>query len=90
MLLHRPSYELKRRRHQGQPYGRTYGYPRPVFDELYFNLKLKLMGVNTRTTKENIVIIDINVEIENKDMLNKFVNSMKNIESVYEVNRKRG
>ena len=54
------------------------------------NLKLKLMGVNTRTTKENIVIIDINVEIENKDMLNKFVNSMKNIESVYEVNRKRG
>ena len=54
------------------------------------NLKLKLTGINTRTTKESIVIIDVGVEIENKDMLNKFVNSMKNVESVYEVNRKRG
>ena len=66
-----------------------YGLLRDVIKQVD-NLKLKLTGVNTRTTKENISIIDISVEIENKDMLTKFVNSMKNIESVYEVTRKRG
>ena len=54
------------------------------------NAKVKLMGVNTRTTKENIAIIDVSLEVENKDILNKMLTSFRNIENVYEVNRKRG
>ena len=66
-----------------------YGLLRDVIKQVD-NSKIKLVGVNTRTTKENIAIINISVEIENKDMLTKFTNSLKNIESVYEVTRKRG
>ena len=54
------------------------------------NSKAKLMGVNTRTTKTNIAIINIIVEIENISELNRLVNQLRNVESVYEVNRKRG
>ena len=54
------------------------------------NAKIKLMGVNTRTTKENIAVIDVSLEVENKDILNKVLTSFRNIENVYEVNRKRG
>ena len=54
------------------------------------NAKVKLTGMNTRTTKEGIAIIDISLELENKDMLNKMLSSLRNIESVYDVNRKRG
>lgn len=48
------------------------------------------MGVNTRTTKTDIAIINVMVELENIDELNKLVNQLRNVESVYEVNRKRG
>ena len=54
------------------------------------NSKAKLMGVNTRTTKTNIAILNVLVEIENISELNKLVNQFRNVESVYEVNRKRG
>lgn len=54
------------------------------------NAKVKLTGMNTRTTKEGIAIIDISLELENKDMLNKMLSSLRGIESVYDVNRKRG
>ena len=54
------------------------------------NAKVKLTGMNTRTTKEGIAIIDISLELENKDMLNKMLSALRNIESVYDVNRKRG
>ena len=54
------------------------------------NYKVKLMGVNTRTTKENIAIMNVSLEVENIDNLNKLLVAFKNIESVYEVNRKRG
>lgn len=54
------------------------------------NLNVKLVGMNTRTTKENIAIIDLSLELENKDILNKTLNTFRNIESVYDVNRKRG
>lgn len=52
--------------------------------------KIKITGMNTKTTKENIAIIDILLEVENKDMLNKLISGFRNIESVYDVNRKRG
>ena len=48
------------------------------------------MGINARTNKENITNINITVEIENIGELKKLLTSLRNIESVYEVNRKRG
>ena len=54
------------------------------------NAKVKLTGMNTRTTKEGIAIINVSLELENKDMLNKMLSSLRSIESVYDVNRKRG
>ena len=54
------------------------------------NANAKLMGINARTNKENITNINITVEIENIGELKKLLTSLRNIESVYEVNRKRG
>ena len=54
------------------------------------NTKAKLMGVNTRTTKTGIAIIDVNVEVENISELNRLLNLFRAVDSVYEVNRKRG
>ena len=48
------------------------------------------MGVNARTNKENITNINITVEVENIDELKKLLTALRNIETVYEVNRKRG
>lgn len=49
--------------------------------------KAKLMGVSTKTTKERIAIIDINIEIENIDELNKVIRTIRKVDSVYEVKR---
>ena len=54
------------------------------------NSKIKLTGMNTRTTKEGIAIIDISLEVENTSILNKVLAAFRNVESVYDVNRKRG
>lgn len=54
------------------------------------NTKIKLNGMNTRTTKEGIVIIDLSLEVENIDILNKALSAFRNVESVYDVSRKRG
>ncbi len=54
------------------------------------NTKIKLNGMNTRVTKESIAIIDLSLEIENIDILNKALSAFRNVESVYEVSRKRG
>jgi len=53
-------------------------------------LKAKLIGVNARTNKENINNISLTVETENNEGLNKVINSLKQVDGVYEVNRKRG
>lgn len=49
--------------------------------------KAKLMGVNTKTTKERIAIMDLNIEIENIDELNKVIKLVKKVDSVYDVKR---
>ncbi len=49
--------------------------------------KAKLMGVNTKTTKDRIAIIDLNIEIENIEELNKVIRVIKKVDSVYEVRR---
>ena len=50
--------------------------------------KAKILGVNTKTTKERIAIIDITVEVENLDELNKVIKAIRKVDSVYEVSRK--
>ena len=49
--------------------------------------KAKLMGVNTKTTKERIAILDLNIEIENIEELNKVIKLIRKVDSVYEVRR---
>ena len=49
--------------------------------------KAKLMGVNTKTTKERIAIMDLNIEVENIEELNKVIRAIKKVDSVYEVRR---
>jgi GTP pyrophosphokinase len=53
------------------------------------NNKIRLTGMNSRTTKEGIAIIDLSLELENTDSLNKALSSFRNVENVYEVHRKR-
>ncbi|MBR0351098.1 MAG: bifunctional (p)ppGpp synthetase/guanosine-3',5'-bis(diphosphate) 3'-pyrophosphohydrolase [Clostridia bacterium] len=51
--------------------------------------KAKLMGVNTKTTKEKIAIIDMTIEIENLEELNKVLKAVRKVSSVYEVHRRK-
>ena len=51
--------------------------------------KAKIKGVNTKTTKERIAIIDITLEVENLDELNKAIKVIRKVNSVYEVRRKK-
>ena len=49
--------------------------------------KANLMGVSTKTTKERIAIMDIHLEVENIEELNKVIRNIKKVDSVYEVRR---
>ncbi len=49
--------------------------------------KAKLLGVNTKTTKERIAIMDLNIEIENIEELNKLIKAIRKVDSVYEIKR---
>ena len=49
--------------------------------------KANLMGVSTKTTKERIAIMDIDLEVENIEELNKVIRNIKKVDSVYEVKR---
>ena len=51
--------------------------------------KAKILGVNTKTTKERIAIIDITLEVENLEELNKAQKAIRKVDSVYEVSRKK-
>ena len=54
------------------------------------NYKVKLMGVNTRTNKDATAILDISIETDNLVNLNKLMKALENVESVFDVYRKRG
>jgi len=54
------------------------------------NYKVKLMGVNTRTNKDDTAVLDISIETTSTEELSKLINAFKNVESVYDVYRKRG
>ena len=51
--------------------------------------KAKILGVNTKTTKERIAIINITLVVENLDELNKAIKVIRKVDSVYEVKRKK-
>ena len=53
------------------------------------NTKSNLVGVNSRTTKEKIAIINLSIQIENITELNKLVSQINKVDSVYDVKRKR-
>ena len=51
--------------------------------------KINIMGVNTKTSKERIATIEITLEVENIEQLNKVIKAIRKVDSVYEVNRKK-
>ena len=51
--------------------------------------KINIMGVNTKTSKERIATIEITIEVENIEQLNKVIKAIRKVDSVYEVNRKK-
>ncbi len=51
--------------------------------------KAKILGVNTKTTKERIAILEITLELESTEELNKVLKLIRKVDSVYEVNRKK-
>ena len=53
------------------------------------SVKTRLIAVNSKVNKEKIVITDVTVEVENLDDLNNILKSLRKIDNVYEVNRKK-
>ena len=53
------------------------------------NLKINIMGVNTRTSKDRIATIDITLEVQDIEQLNKVVKQIRKVDSVYDVTRKK-
>ena len=51
--------------------------------------KAKILGVNTKTTKERIAIMEITLDVENLDELNQAQKAIRKVDSVYEVRRKK-
>lgn len=51
--------------------------------------KANIMGVNTKTTKDRIAIIEVTLELDNVEELNKTLKAIRRVNSVYEVRRKK-
>ena len=51
--------------------------------------KARILGVNTKTTKERIAIIEMTLEVESLEELNKALKVLRKVDSVYEVRRKK-
>ena len=51
--------------------------------------KSKLIAVSSRATKEKIAITELTIEVENIEELNKVLKSLRKVDSVYEVKRKK-
>ena len=50
-------------------------------------LKINIMGVNTKTSKERIATINVTVEVKDTEQLNSVIKAVRKVDSVYEVNR---
>lgn len=53
------------------------------------NTKANLVEINGKTGKDRIALIDITIEIKNLDELNNILKSIRKVDSVYEVKRRR-
>ena len=53
------------------------------------NSKINMLAVNARVKNEKIAITELSLEVQNLEKLNKLLKSLKKIDSVYEVNRKK-
>ena len=51
--------------------------------------KFNMLAVNTKTTKERIAIIYITIELENLGELNEVMKTLRKVDSVYEVKRRK-
>ena len=53
------------------------------------NNKCKIMAVSSKANKEKIAITEITIEVENIEQLNNVLKTLRKIDSVYEVKRKK-
>ena len=53
------------------------------------NAKVNMLAVNARIKNEKIAITEISLEVQNLDKLNQLLKTLRKIDSVYEVNRKK-
>ena len=53
------------------------------------NLKVNIISISCRVTKERIVLTEATVEVENIDKLNTLLKAIRKVDSVYEVKRKK-
>ncbi len=51
------------------------------------SLKVNIIGITARATKDKIAITQITVEVDNSDTLSKVIKALRKIDSVYEVKR---
>ncbi len=51
--------------------------------------KCNIMAVTSKTNKEKIALIELTIEVENIEQLNKVLKAVRKIDSVYEVKRKK-
>ena len=54
-----------------------------------YDVKTKLVAVNSRTNKDRTVTTDITIEVQNLEELNKTLKSIRKVDSVFEVKRKK-
>lgn len=53
------------------------------------NTKANIVGINARTGRDRIAIIELTVETKNIDELNSILKAIRKVDSVYEVTRKK-
>ena len=51
--------------------------------------RCNIMAVTSKTNKEKIAIIELTIEVENIEQLNSVLKTLRKIDSVYEVKRKK-
>ncbi len=54
-----------------------------------YDAKIKLVAVNSRTNKEKVAITEITIEVEDLSQLNVALKSIRKVDSVFEVKRKK-
>ena len=53
------------------------------------NLKVTMLLINSKVNKQRIVTTNLTLQVESLDELNKVIRTLRKIDSVYEVNRKK-